>query len=262
MTSKSNKNHLNHDIFFENKKNLDNELNLSNSKRKKFLLSNYNNIKKINLIKNQFKKNMSQKDITEKTMSIFDKVIENEKERKLFLKIELFNPQVIKTDSSEKSQKKTLEYEKKHENKLLKEVIIFKNKNKNKVKNEFICKSTHNKINFFSINKKDNKYMNRIMSLKNQLNKSKFNEILLKDLNNFNTRNDLSDNGDNNIMINSNFLKSLFERNMNKKMKNNIIYKTNYNRNYKSKRMIYYNTGMYDMPLASHLSLKKKIHYY
>ena len=253
ITSKSvYKHHLDHGFLSQRKKNEENELTISNSRKRKFLNSNYSNIKRINAIKKKLKKNMSYREITKKNLEIFDKIIENEKERKSFFKIELFNPQVVKTESNERSQRrKTSEYDIKKDSNLLKEVIIYKNNNKNKDNNHLEFKTINNEKNYFIINENDNKYKYRTMSAKNKITKDQYNRVLLNELN-INKRNNGSDNEDDNIIINNNFLRRLFEKNMIKKKKRNLTIKNDFNRNYETKRMIYYNTGMYDMPLVSH----------
>ena len=55
------------------------------------------------------------------------------------------------------------------------------------------------------------------------------------------------------FLVNKNIIRRLFEKNMIKKKKspNSLNIKNNI---FHEKRMIYYNTGMYDMPFASHLN--------
>ena len=129
---------------------------------------------------------------------------------------------------------------------LLKEVIIYQNKHK---KNDEI-NSNSKTINTHTIFR--NKFMNGVFNEKNKLIKNNNEKFLLKS-----TRNDNSDKDDN-FIVNKNFLKKLFERNMSKIIKRNSIKNNDFNRNFNSKRMIYYNTGMYDMPLAFHLTLQNK----
>ena len=151
----------------------------------------------------------------------------------------LFNPQIMNPDINEKNMRlKTIAYDSNNNNNynLLKEVIIYQNKHK---KNDEI-NSNSKTINTHTIFR--NKFMNKN-------NNEKF---LLKS-----TRNDNSDKDDN-FIVNKNFLKKLFERNMSKIIKRNSIKNNDFNRNFHSKRMIYYNTGMYDMPLAFHLTLQNK----
>ena len=161
----------------------------------------------------------------------------------------LFNPRTRNPDISEKNMRsKTIAYISNNNNNynLLKEVIIYQNKHK---KNDEI-NSNSKTINTHTIFR--NKFMNGIFSEKNKLNKNNNEKFLLKS-----TRNDNSDKDDN-FIVNKNFLKKLFERNMRKIIKRNSIKNNDFNRNFNSKRMIYYNTGMYDMPLAFHLTLQNK----
>ena len=260
MSSKSNyKRHI-HGLF-NPKKKPENELTLPNSKKRNNLFSNYNNRKRVNSVKIQIKKNMSQKDITKKTLEIFNRIQENEKRSHLFLKMELFNPQVIKTDSNEKRKKKrTIDTESRINFNLLKEVLIYKKKDKD---NKYLAsKSTNTDRNFYTIEGYDNKFTRRIMSVKNKIIKSQFNKIFLRDLNNYNLKKDGSRNLDENIIINKNFFKKLFEKNKNKKRRINTTHNNEPYRNKKIKTMIYYNTGIYDMPLVSNLNLDNKIYYY
>ena len=77
----------------------------------------------------------------------------------------------------------------------------------------------------------------------------------MKDLNIYKSGSD-NEKEDDIYIVNKNFLKRLFEKNMNKKKKYNTIYSNNFNKNYQSKKMIYYNTGRYDMPFVTQLTLK------
>ena len=165
----------------------------------------------------------------------------------------LFNPQTINPDINEKNMRsKTIAYDSNNNNNynLLKEVIIFQNKNK---KNDEI-NSNSKTINTHTIFR--NKFMNRVFSEKNKLIKNNNEKFLLKSTRIYNS------DEDDNFIVNKNFLRKLFERNMSTKIKTNSIYNNDFKRNFHSKRMIYYNTGMYDMPLASHLTLQNKKYIY
>jgi len=94
--------------------------------------------------------------------------------------------------------------------------------------------------------------MNRVFSEKNKINKNNVGKYILKNSSIYNSEED------DNFIVNKNFLRKLFERNMTNRTKRNSIYNNNFDTNFQSKRMIYYNTGMYDMPLASHLTLQNK----
>ena len=222
--------------------------NISRINKKSFFITNTTKKEKDSSNK-KIKKEMSQINFTKKTLEIFDKVIENEKKKKKYIKMNLFNPRTRNPDISEKNMRsKTIAYISNNNNNynLLKEVIIYQNKHK---KNDEI-NSNSKTINTHTIFR--NKFMNGVFSEKNKLNKNNNEKFLLKS-----TRNDNSDKDDN-LIVNKNFLKKLFERNMSKIIKRNSIKNNDFNRNFHSKRMIYYNTGMYDMPLAFHLTLQNK----
>ena len=222
--------------------------NISKINKNSYFITNTTKKEKDSSI-NKIKKDMSQTNFTKKTLEIFDKVIEIEKRRKIYLKMNLFNPQTINPDMSDRNIKaKTIEYDTNNNYNLLKEVIIYQNKHKNDDEIKSIPKTINIDKSF------RNKFINRAFSEKNKLNKNKAEKFLLKGEGIYNS------DEDDNFIVNKNFLRKLFERNMNKKMKKNSVYNNNLNRNYNSKRMIYYNTGMYDMPLASHLTLQNKKH--
>ena len=216
------------------------------SSNKKFFI--FSNKKKFENNKNNLVKNMSQRDITKKTLKIFDKIIDNYRKRKEFLKLDIFSPQILRTDSSDR-RKKTINNKKNKESMLFKEVIILKNKNDNY--KEYKTYSINNDKSFKNINN----IKHRHMSGRTKINK-KINKLLMKELNIYKYEdNDYKENDDDLYIVNRNFLKRLFDKNMNKKKKQKTINTNNFNRNYHTKRMIYYNTGMYDMPFVSHLNL-------
>ena len=193
-------------------------------------------------------KNMSERDFTKKTLEIFDKIIEIYRKRKEFSKLDIFSPIILKTDSSERSKrKKTLGDEMEKENMLLKEVIVLKNSgidsySANKFINEY-----NDKI--YTSNKK------RYLSGRNNINK-KLNKKKLKELNIYNYDSDEKKNEDI-FIINKNFLKRIILKNMISKRNQKTFYTSNFNKDFIKKRMIYYNTGKYDMPFVSQLTLKK-----
>ena len=224
--------------------------NISRINKKSFFITNTTKKEKDSSIM-KIKKDMSQKTFTKKTLEIFDKVIENEKKKKVNLKMNLFNPQAMNPDINEKNMRlKTITYDSNNNYNLLKEVIIYQNKNK---KNDEI-NSNSKTINTHTIFR--NKFMNRVFSEKNKLIKNNNEKFLLKSTRIYNS------DEDDNFIVNKNFLRKLFERNMSTKIKTNSIYNNDFKRNFHSKRMIYYNTGMYDMPLASHLTLQNKKYIY
>ena len=224
--------------------------NISKINKKSFFITNTTKKEKDSSIM-KIKKDMSQKTFTKKTLEIFDKVIENEKKKKVNLKMNLFNPQTMNPDINEKNMRlKTITYDSNNNYNLLKEVIIYQNKNK---KNDEI-NSNSKTINTHTIFR--NKFMNRVFSEKNKLIKNNNEKFLLKSTRIYNS------DEDDNFIVNKNFLRKLFERNMSTKIKTNSIYNNDFKRNFHSKRMIYYNTGMYDMPLASHLTLQNKKYIY
>ena len=233
----------NNGFFSDRTKKTENEFSKINSYKQNYIYSNSNS----NMdTKKDLIKNMSQRDFTKKTLRIFDKVIANYKKRKEFLKLDIFSPEILKTESTERNKrKKTLDYNKKNNNMFLKEVIILKNKKKeiNSYSN------TNNKTNKNKITEKK-----RFLSGKKNINK-KINKLLMKDLNIYKSGSD-NEKEDDIYIVNKNFLKRLFEKNMNKKKKYNTIYSNNFNKNYQSKKMIYYNTGRYDMPFVTQLTLK------
>ena len=248
-------NNNNNNFIDDISNNNENEIfspNISKINKKSFFITNTTKKEKDSSII-KIKKDMSQKTFTKKTLEIFDKVIENEKKKKVNLKMNLFNPQTINPDINEKNMRsKTIAYDSNNNNNynLLKEVIIFQNKNK---KNDEI-NSNSKTINTHTIFR--NKFMNRVFSEKNKLIKNNNEKFLLKSTRIYNS------DEDDNFIVNKNFLRKLFERNMSTKIKTNSIYNNDFKRNFHSKRMIYYNTGMYDMPLASHLTLQNKKYIY
>jgi len=232
-------------------KNIENGIfspNISKINKKSFFITNTTKKEKDSSIK-EIKKDMSQTNFTKKTLEIFDKVIENEKRKKIYLKMNLFNPQTMNPDISEKNMRSktiAIDTNNNHNNyNLLKEVIIYQNKHKNNDEN-----SASKTINAHKIFR--NKLMNRVFSEKNKINKNNVGKYILKNSSIYNSEED------DNFIVNKNFLRKLFERNMTNRTKRNSIYNNNFDTNFQSKRMIYYNTGMYDMPLASHLTLQNK----
>lgn len=233
---------INNGFLSDRTKYTENENSKSISNIKYFI---YSKEEKVNINKKRkLNRGLSQRDFTLKTMGIFDKVISNYQKRKEFLKLDIFPPQIINIDSNEKRKRsKTIQHDAPEENILLKEVIILKN----------------HEINPYSYN--NNKIMNKYISGKQDKNK-KINKELMKKLNIYKTGDEKE--MENEIyIVNKNFLKRLFDKNMNKVKKNKMDYTNNFNRNSISKRMIYYNTGRYDMPFVSHLNLKstKKINF-
>ena len=219
-------------ILSERNKNYQNQIFNSGSKKKETIDKN-------------LVKNMSQRDFTKKTLKIFEHVIDNYRKRKEFLKLDIFSPQILKTDSSDR-KKKTINSNKNEENMLLKEVIILKNKKKDM--------KSYSINNERELNKR-NKKLPRFMSGRAN---TKINKLLMKELNIYKKEDNDKEENDEIYIVNKNFMKRLFDKNMNKRKKKYTINTNNYDRNYHTKRMIYYNTGMYDMPFVSHLKLKNK----
>ena len=233
-------------------KNVENGIfspNISKINKKSFFITNTTKKEKDSSAK-KIKKDMSHSNFTKKTLEIFDKVIENEKSRKIYLKMNLFNPQTMNPNISDRNiRSKTIAYDTNNNYNLLKEVIIYQNKKKNN--DEINSNSNSKTISTYKIFK--NKFMKRGFSEKNRFHKNKNNgdKFILK--------NSIYNNDeDDNFIVHKNFLKKLFENNMNARSKRNSIYNNDFNNNFQSKRMIYYNTGMYDMPLASHLTLQNR----
>ena len=221
----------------------ENENSKIKANNKFFIYSNGKEI--IDLENKKLIKNMSQRDFTIKTLGIFDKVIANYRRRKEMLKLDIFSPNILRSSRERSKRGKTLDDNKK-DNMLLKEVIILKNKNR----------EINSYCNSIKKDSNKNKGMNRHFSGRNDINK-KINKILMKQLNIYKSgKNKEID--DELYIVNKNFLKKLFDKNMNKYKKSNTIFNNNcnYKRNCKTKRMIYYNTGMFDMPFVSHLTLK------
>lgn len=221
----------------------ENENSKIKANNKFFIYSNGKEI--IDLENKKLIKNMSQRDFTIKTLGIFDKVIANYRRRKEMLKLDIFSPNILRSSRERSKRGKTLDDNKK-DNMLLKEVIILKNKNR----------EINSYCNSIKKDSNKNKGMNRHFSGRNDINK-KINKILMKQLNIYKSgKNKEID--DELYIVNKNFLKKLFDKNMNKYKKSNTIFNNNCNfkRNCKTKRMIYYNTGMFDMPFVSHLTLK------
>ena len=175
--------------------------------------------KNINLIKNR-----SEKYFAKKTLENFDKIIENYRKRKEFFIIDVYNPQIINKEKKNENRKIS-EQQSIKENQLLKEVIII------------------NKKDYIGEYKDKNKY--RIKSGKIRRNN---NNDIRRSLNIFKTM----DNKEEKICLtNNNILRKLFEKNMIKnRRKKSLDFK------FSEKRMIYYNTGMYDMPFVTNFNMK------
>ena len=234
----------NNGFFTERNKYTSIENSKFNQSKKYFINSNKEKDSK----NKKLLKNMSERDFTKKTLEIFDKIIEIYRKRKEFSKLDIFSPIILKTDSSERSKrKKTLGYEVEKENMLLKEVIVLNN----------------NGIDSYSANKFINKYNDKIyrsnkkryLSGRNNINK-KLNKKKLKELNIYNYDSDEKKDEDI-FIINKNFLKKIILKNMISKRNQKTFYTNNFNKDFIKKRMIYYNTGKYDMPFVSQLTLKK-----
>ena len=189
----------------------------------KFQINKKLDNKKINI-----RKNKSQKYFADKTLENFDEIIKNYRNRNLV--IDMYYPHTVKAEKSI-GTKRTSENVI-IENKLLKEIIVINKKNYNTIK-EYNTKY-NNQINIT----KRNKY-NR--SIKSALNRR------YKTFDGNKPKNKL-------LIINKNILRKLFEKNMIKKKKKLDIKCTSFS----ERRMIYYNTGMYDMPFVSHLNSKNK----
>ena len=170
------------------------------------------------------KKNMSQKYFAEKTLKNFNIVIENYRKRNEFFNINLLNPQLIKTEKSEE-KKGNINNE---DNKLLKEIIVLDKKKLNKIE------EYKNKRNY-ETSKKKNKYKKRVNSA-----------LLINKYNTFDyeRKNKM-------IIINKYILRKLFAKNMIKKKKIKSLEFNFYSNS--DKRILYYNTGKYDMPFVSNL---------
>ena len=171
-----------------------------------------------------FKKNMSQKYFAKKTLENFDIVIENYRRRKDFLIRDFVNPQIIKTERANEKMEFNSD-----DNRLLKEIIIL-NKENNKEIEEYKGKSYNNRSSKY----KDIKFKKRI------------NSALLNKVKTFENKKE------NKIfIINKYILRRLFAKNMIKKKKTKSL-------DIKSisnieKRILYYNTGRYDMPFVTNL---------
>ena len=171
-----------------------------------------------------FKKNMSQKYFAKKTLENFDIVIENYRRRKDFLIRDFVNPQIIKTERANEKMEFNSD-----DNRLLKEIIIL-NKENNKEIEEYKGKSYNNQSSKY----KDIKFKKRIKS------------ALLNKVKTFENKKE------NKIfIINKYILRRLFAKNMIKKKKiKSLDIKSISNI---EKRILYYNTGRYDMPFVTNL---------
>ena len=171
-----------------------------------------------------FKKNMSQKYFAKKTLENFDIVIENYRRRKDFLIRDFVNPQIIKTERANEKMEFNSD-----DNRLLKEIIILNKKN-NKEIEEYKGKSYNNQSSKY----KDIKFKKRIKS------------ALLNKVKTFESKKE------NKIfIINKYILRRLFAKNMIKKKKiKSLDIKSISNI---EKRILYYNTGRYDMPFVTNL---------
>ena len=171
-----------------------------------------------------FKKNMSQKYFAKKTLENFDIVIENYRRRKDFLIRDFVNPQIIKTERANEKMEFNSD-----DNRLLKEIIIL-NKENNKEIEEYKGKSYNNQSSKY----KDIKFKKRI------------NNALLNKLTTFENKKE-----NKTIIINKYILRRLFAKNMIKKKKiKSLDIKSISNI---EKRILYYNTGRYDMPFVTNL---------
>ena len=171
-----------------------------------------------------FKKNMSQKYFAKKTLENFDIVIENYRRRKDFLIRDFVNPQIIKTERANEKMEFNSD-----DNRLLKEIIIL-NKENNKEIEEYKSKSYNNQSSKY----KDIKFKKRI------------NSALLNKLTTFENKKENKI-----IIINKYILRRLFAKNMIKKKKiKSLDIKSISNI---EKRILYYNTGRYDMPFVTNL---------
>ena len=171
-----------------------------------------------------FKKNMSQKYFAKKTLENFDIVIENYRRRKDFLIRDFVNPQIIKTERANEKMEFNSD-----DNRLLKEIIIL-NKENNKEIEEYKGKSYNNQSSKY----KDIKFKKRI------------NSALLNKLTTFENKKENKI-----IIINKYILRRLFAKNMIKKKKiKSLDIKSISNI---EKRILYYNTGRYDMPFVTNL---------
>ena len=174
-------------------------------------------------------KNKSEKYFAKKNLKIFDKVIENYRKINEFFTIDLFAPQIVRTEKiveNKKSIDPSIQ-----ENKLLKEVIII-----NKKKNNSIGENKDNDKKSFRIKKIINEQNLNFKKLLKDIDKNEDDELCI---------------------INKNILRRLFKKNMIKnnrnKRKNSLDIKC---KTFSQRRMIYYNTGMYDMPFVFHLNSK------
>ena len=170
--------------------------------------------KKINLLKN-----FSERYYAEKTLKNFAKIIENYERRNNF---NIYSSPMVKTEINYNKNKNS-----KDETHLLKEVIIINRKKPNNSMKEYFDKSKS------YIRNRKYKRLNK--------------KLLLKNLNIYKAFDDKDE--DNIYIINKNILRDLFEKNMIKKERNNTYKKSNTER-----RILYYNTGMYDMPFVSHFN--------
>ena len=212
----------------ENKNNNYNQVKMmKNNNIKKYKLNSNIPIKCRSRTYNKriyFKKNMSQKYFAKKTLENFDIVIENYRRRKDFLIRDFVNPQIIKTERANEKMEFNSD-----DNRLLKEIIIL-NKENNKEIEEYKGKSYNNQSSKY----KDIKFKKRI------------NSALLNKVKTFENKKE------NKIfIINKYILRRLFAKNMIKKKKIKSLEFNFYSNS--DKRILYYNTGKYDMPFVSNL---------
>ena len=238
------KNKLKEQLIRSNKKNLEidklvNNFNIGKeySKHKEIKMFRKNNIRNYidnnnipytitstsykALNKTKYKKNLSQKYFAEKTMKNFDLVIENYRNRNASLNINLLNPQIIKTEKYEE-KKGNLNSD---NNKLLKEIIVLNKKDLNNIEE-------YKNKRYYKTTKKTTKYKKRI------------NSALLNNI--YNTFDEERKNKI--VKINKYILRRLFAKNMIKKKKVKSLEFT-----HSDKRILYYNTGKYDMPFVSNI---------
>lgn len=242
------KNKLREQLIRSNKKYLEINMLANNYNKEEEYKDNYkevkmlrkNNIKNYNLnmnipLKNisrsynkkmDIKKNLSQNYFAKKTLENFEIVIENYRKRKDFLIRDFVNPQIIKTEKTdEKIENIGFNSD---DNRLLKEIIILNKKNHNEIE-EYKVKKYNQSTKY-----KDIKFKKRI------------NSALLNKVKTFENKKE------NKIfIINKYILRKLFAKNMIKKKKiKSLDIKQISNA---EKRILYYNTGRYDMPFVTNL---------